>query len=65
MASIAVTFAVKHYTATNVFLFTSVAVGSCMVVGYAASLLFPPTAKSLAGLTIHTLRGARKRESGG
>ena len=59
LASIAVTFAVKHYTATNVFLFTSVAVGSCIVVGYAASLLFAPPAKSLDGLTIHTLRGAR------
>ena len=30
LASIVVTFAVKHYTATNVFLFTSVAVGSCI-----------------------------------
>jgi SSS family solute:Na+ symporter len=62
LASIAVTFAVKQYTATNVFLLTSVAVGSCMVVGYAASLLFSPPAKSLDGLTIHTLRGARNAE---
>ena len=62
VASIAITFAVKHYTATNVFLFTSVAVGSCIGVGYAASLLFPPPARSLAGLTIHTLRGARNAE---
>ncbi len=56
LASIAVTFAVKHYTTTNVFLFTSVAVGSCIAVGYAASLLFSPPAKPLGGLTIHTLR---------
>jgi solute:Na+ symporter, SSS family len=65
LASIGVTFAVKHYTATNVFLFTSVAVGSCMVVGYAASLLFAPPPRSLDGLTIYTLRGARKAEPQG
>ena len=63
LASIAVTFAVKKYTATNVFLFTSVAVGSCMVVGYAASFLFASSAKSLNGLTIHTL--PRKLDSAG
>ena len=62
VASIAITFAVKHYTATNVFLFTSVAVGSCIGVGYAASLLFSPPARSLAGLTIRTLRGAPNAE---
>jgi SSS family transporter len=62
VASIAITFAVKHYTATNVFLFTSVAVGSCIGVGYAASFLFSPPARSLAGLTIHTLRGAPNAE---
>jgi hypothetical protein len=55
LASVAITFAVKHYTATNVFLFTSVAVGSCIVIGYLASLLFAPPAQPLAGLTIHSL----------
>lgn len=64
LASIVITFAVKRYTATNVFLFTSVAVGSCMVIGYAASLFFARPAKSLAGLTIHTLdRQPEARES--
>jgi SSS family transporter len=57
-ASIGITFAVKQYTATNVFLFTSVAVGSCMAVGYVASLLFAPPRQPLAGLTIHTLERA-------
>lgn len=56
VTSIGVTLAVKHATTTNVFLYTSVAVGSCIAVGYGASFLFPPTTKSLAGLTIHTLR---------
>ena len=52
-----VTFAVKHYTATNVFLFTSVAVGSCMTVGYLASLCFGWPKQALEGLTIYTQRG--------
>jgi len=55
LASIAVTLAVQKYTATNVFLFTSVAVGSCMAVGYTASFFFASSAKSLDGLTINTL----------
>lgn len=55
VASVVVTFTVKNYTATNVFLFTSVAVGSCMLVGYVASLFFSAPGKSLDGLTIHTL----------
>jgi SSS family solute:Na+ symporter len=55
LASVAATFAVKSYTATNVFLYTSVAVGSCMIVGYVASLFFAPPTQPLAGLTIHTL----------
>ena len=61
LASVAITLAVKTYTATNVFLYTSVAVGSCMLVGYAASLLFGRTAKSLDGLTIHTMPPRRER----
>jgi len=60
LASIAVTLAVQKYTATNVFLFTSVAVGSCMAVGYTASFFFASSAKSLDGLTIHNL--PRKRD---
>jgi Na+/proline symporter len=60
LASIAITFAVKHFTSTNVFLFTTVAVGSCMAVGYFASLLFPPPPHPLNGLTIHTLRSNAK-----
>ena len=56
-ASMVVTFAVKHYTATNVFLFTSVAVGSCMTVGYLASLCFGWPKQALEGLTIYTQRG--------
>ncbi len=56
LASIAITLAVKQYTAANVFLFTTVAVASCLGVGYAASLFFAPPARPLTGLTIRTLR---------
>jgi SSS family transporter len=55
-ASIVLTFVVKYHTPANVFLFTSVAVGSCVGFGYIASLFFPAPAGSLAGLTLHTLR---------
>lgn len=58
-ASIVITFVVKQCTATNVFLFTSVAVGSCMAVGYVASLFFAASPRPLAGLTIHTLERRR------
>jgi len=60
LASVVITFAVKTYTTTNVFLYTSVAVGSCMVVGYLVSFFFASSRKLLNGLTIHTL--PRKRE---
>jgi SSS family solute:Na+ symporter len=60
LASIGITFAVKHFTTANVFLYTSVAVGSCMAVGYLASLLFASAAKPLPGLTIHTLGDRRE-----
>jgi SSS family transporter len=42
LASIGVTWLVQNYTSTNVFLHGFVAVGSCMVIGYVASLLIPP-----------------------
>jgi Na+/proline symporter len=59
LASIGVTFAVKAYSNLNVFLYISVAVGSCIAVGYVASLFFTPPDRNLDGLTVHTLR--RKR----
>ncbi len=51
--SIIVTAVAKNRV--NDFLLTSVAVGSCMLVGYLASLFFAPPAKTLDGLTIYTL----------
>lgn len=58
LASVAVTWIVQNYTATNAFLHGFVAVGSCVVIGYAASLIFAGlavggvTRKNLAGLTV-------------
>ncbi len=53
VASIGVTWAVQHYTQTSPFAHGFVAVFSCILVGYVASLILPaPAQKSLAGLTL-------------
>jgi SSS family transporter len=54
LISIAVLTYVKVYTDLQFFLFGSIGVVVCGVVGYLASLLFPVRQKSLDGLTIHT-----------
>jgi SSS family transporter len=58
LASIGVTWWVQNYTQTSVFLHSFVAIASCMVVGYLASLALPDPARrqSLAGLTLWDLR---------
>jgi Na+/proline symporter len=58
LASIAITWWIQNYTQTSVFLHSFVAIASCMVVGYVASLLLPDRARrqSLAGLTLWDLR---------
>jgi SSS family transporter len=54
LASVLVTWLVQTFTDTNPFLHGFVAVASCVIVGYVASLLFPRGAKptDLTGLTI-------------
>ena len=54
LTSVAVTWVVQNYTAMSAFLHGFVAVASCIVVGYAASLAFGRAAKerNLAGLTV-------------
>lgn len=58
IASIAITWWVQTYTTTSVFLHSFVAVASCMITGYLASLLLPSRtpAKSFQGLTLWDLR---------
>jgi SSS family solute:Na+ symporter len=53
VVSVVVTFVVQHFTATSAFLHVFVAVASCMIVGYLASLAFAGAPKkNLAGLTM-------------
>jgi len=52
LGSILVTLAVKQWTSLSFLLFTSTAIFSCIVLGYAASLCFPAQTQSLRGLTI-------------
>ncbi len=58
LTSVVVTWLVQTFTATNPFLHGFVAVGSCVVVGYAASLAFAKGSKNLAGLTVWDRRSA-------
>ncbi len=52
VASIGVTWWVQYRTDTSVFFHSFVAIVSCMVIGYIASLLLPAPRKKLAGLTL-------------
>jgi solute:Na+ symporter, SSS family len=54
-ASIAITWWVQHHTRTSPFAHAFVAISSCVIIGYLASLVLPRralAAKSLAGLTL-------------
>jgi len=53
-ASIIVTVLVKSYTDIHFMLYSSVAVGTCILVGYLSSFLFSPPTGDLKGLTIYT-----------
>lgn len=55
IASIAVTWTVQNFTTTNVFFHGFVAISSCMIIGYVASLFFAKSTKTgdeLAGLIL-------------
>lgn len=60
VVSVVVTWLVQNFTDTSAFLHGFVAVASCMIVGYAASLCCgkDPAAKNLAGLTVWDRRSA-------
>ena len=53
-ASIIVTIFVKSYTDIHFMLYSSVAVGTCILVGYLASFLFAKSSSDLKGLTVYT-----------
>ncbi|WP_153558496.1 sodium:solute symporter family transporter [Roseimaritima sediminicola] len=46
------------FTPVNGYIYPASGITTCVVVGYLASLIGPPDAKDLSGLTIHTLTNA-------
>lgn len=55
-ASLLLTFGAWSVKLVHPYFYGVIAVASCMIVGYAASLFFPAPVQSLAGLTIFTPR---------
>ncbi len=47
---------VSAHTTIHFFLYPTIGVGSCFVVGYLASLALPAGGRDVEGLTIHSLR---------
>jgi solute:Na+ symporter, SSS family len=54
LASAVVLFFVQRYTRLHFFLYASVGLFTCLIVGYVASRLLPTPPQSLAGLTLYT-----------
>ncbi len=52
LASVIITWAAQEFTDMTPFLFVGVAIVSCTVIGYLASLCFPAPSQSLKGLTL-------------
>ena len=52
-----VLYLVQSYTEVHFFMYAAVGIVTCTIVGYLASLAFPPDPRSLEGLTIFTRRG--------
>ena len=52
--AIVVTFAAWWYDLVHPYFYLGISIFICIVVGYLASLLFPPPTRSLAGLTVFT-----------
>jgi Na+/proline symporter len=55
VASGLVQYLVKTATPVHLWLYTFTGVASCLIIGYAASILIPAGAKSADGLTLSTL----------
>jgi Na+/proline symporter len=54
ISSVIVTFAIKQFTAFHWSLYLPLAIVTCIVIGYLASLLTPATRRNLSGLTAYT-----------
>ena len=55
VASGIVQYAVSRATPLHLLLYTATGIGSCLVIGYVASLVIPVRRKAIEGLTIYTL----------
>lgn len=60
LAGVLVVWLVRQQTDISVYLYAAISVTTCVLVGYAASLLFPAK-KDVAGLTYATVNDARSR----
>ena len=56
VASGLVQYAVSRWTPLHLLLYSATGIGSCILVGYVASVLLPGRLKPLEGLTVYTLR---------
>ena len=54
LASTVVLYLVRTFTTVHFFLYSGIGTVSCVVIGYAASLLIPAQPRDLTGLTIHS-----------
>ena len=61
LASILITAAVKAFTPLHWTLYTPIAILSCILIGYAASLLMPGARKNLSELTIYAVRPPQRQ----
>jgi len=52
--SIVITLACWWMDLVHPYFYLAISIALCIVIGYVASLFFPPPSRSLAGLTIHT-----------
>jgi len=52
-ASLVLTFAIWTLKIVHPYYYLAISILFCIVIGYVASLFFPPPSRSLAGLTIH------------
>ena len=58
---IVVTMVAWWISLVHPYFYLGISIGACIVIGYLASLFFPPPTRSLAGLTIYKDAGARDR----
>ena len=64
-AAIVLTFVAWSFDLVHPYFYLAISIMVCVVVGYLASLAFPPPARSLEGLTIHGRRRGAKAAAGG